>query len=195
MKLNLQNAELRAVAGIPSQFLQTSLPQIAFSGRSNVGKSSLINTLLGRKSLARTSGQPGKTITVNYYEIDRKLIFTDLPGYGFAKRSPQERERLGRLGDGYFATQKPRAVLQLIDMKAGPTKDDVLMIDFLQQNCIPFIIVATKCDKLNRTERNAFCEKHRLPPDAVIPFSSLTGEGKDDVWACIMDACDASDPA
>lgn len=190
MKLNLQNAALTAVAGIPEQFLRTPLPQIAFSGRSNVGKSSLINVLLGRKSLARTSSQPGKTITVNYYGIDGKLFFVDLPGYGFAKRTPQERERLSKLGDGYFASGAATCVLQLVDMKAGPTKDDRMMIDYLEHYGIPYRIVATKCDKLNRTERQAFCSKFGLEPDAVIPFSALNGEGRDAVWNYIYEICE-----
>lgn len=190
MKLNLQKAALTAVAGVPEQFLQTSLPQIAFSGRSNVGKSSLINTLLGRKSLARTSSQPGKTITVNYYGIDDKLFFVDLPGYGFAKRSPEERKRLGKLGDGYFASGSARAVIQLVDMKAGPTKDDCMMLDFLEHYQIPYLIAATKCDKLNRTERSAFCGKYGLDDSRVVPFSALSGEGRDAIWRYIFEVCE-----
>ena len=132
MKPNLNNTALTMSAGLPKQFPGDHLPQIAFSGRSNVGKSSLINSLLNRKSLARVSGEPGKTITVNFYSIDRKLYFVDLPGYGYAKRSPEDKKRWSALTDGYF-TNNPnidavRLVCQLIDSRIGPTEDDWNML-------------------------------------------------------------------
>ena len=182
--LNLNNLSLAAVAGIPQQFVCDELPQVAFSGRSNVGKSSLINTLLGRRALARVSSTPGKTITVNYYSIDGKLYFVDLPGYGFAKRSPEERKRLSKLGDGYYATQEPVLTVQLIDIKSGPTSDDYTMLDFLRSMKKPYVIAATKCDKIGKTELgksvSALTEYGR-----VVEFSSLKGMGRDELWYLI----------
>ena len=192
--LNLQKAALFISAGETRQFPSHPIPQIALSGRSNVGKSSLINTLLGRKSLARVSGEPGKTITINFYDIDKKLFLVDLPGYGFAKRPPQEKEKWSALTDGYFTANKNidrvALVLQLVDLKVGPTKDDVMMLGYLAQTDLPFAVVATKADKLNKTERqkalNALATHPAIPTDTpIIPFSALNGEGKEEVWKII----------
>lgn len=192
--LNFANAELRLSAGNISQFPRDALPQIAFSGRSNVGKSSLINTLLSRKSLARVSGTPGKTITVNFYEIDKKLLFADLPGYGYAKRPAEEKAKWSALTDGYF-TKNPNAdriklVVQLFDSRIGPTEDDLMMIDYLVSSGMPFVTVATKVDKLNKTERKENFEAFSsgiLPEGTVIiPFSSQTKEGKDELLREIL---------
>ncbi len=190
MALNTQNATLKISAGLPRQFPGDPRPQVAFSGRSNVGKSSLLNTLLGRKSLARVSSAPGKTITVNFYDVDKKLYLVDLPGYGFAKRSPEDKQKWSALTDGYF-TANPNLdrlclVLQLVDSRVGPTRDDEMMLDFLRASGLPYVVVATKCDKLNATERKKNLEAiggHPLIAGvSVIPFSSLKGEGKDEVW-------------
>ena len=196
MNINMHNADLAHVAGIPSQHLKGGYPQFAFSGRSNVGKSSLINSLLMRKKLARVSCSPGKTITVNFYEIDGKLLLCDLPGYGYAKRSPEERQRLNSLGDGYFRLCNPKAVIQLIDLKAGVTADDAVMLDYLTQTGIPYYIAATKCDKLNKTDRAAALAALPRPECAdgdaesrIIPFSSLNGEGRDALWKIISGCC------
>ena len=129
MKINTNNVSLKISAGNASQFLRDPIPQVAFSGRSNVGKSSLINTLLGRNSLARVSSAPGKTITVNFYDVDRKLFFVDLPGYGYAKRTAQDQLRWSNLVDGYF-TKNPnidlvKLVVQLVDSRIGYTNDDL----------------------------------------------------------------------
>jgi GTP-binding protein len=195
MKLNLNNVNLKISAGHPKQIPSDRIPQIAFSGRSNVGKSSLINSLLGRKSLARVSGEPGKTITINFYDIDKKLFLVDLPGYGFAKRPPQEKEKWSTLTDGYFTANKNidrvALILQLIDLKVGPTKDDVMMLNYLAQTELPFAVVATKADKLNKTEREkalaALATHPAIPTDTpVIPFSALKGEGKEEVWKIIF---------
>ena len=192
--LNLQKAALFISAGETRQFPSHPIPQIALSGRSNVGKSSLINTLLGRKSLARVSGEPGKTITINFYDIDKKLFLVDLPGYGFAKRPPQEKEKWSSLTDGYFTANKNidrvALVLQLVDLKVGPTKDDVMMLSYLAQTDLPFAVVATKADKLNKTDRqkalNALASHPAIPTDTpIIPFSALNGEGKEEVWKII----------
>lgn len=199
MDINVQNSELRISACLPKQFPKKAIPQIAFSGRSNVGKSSLINTLLGRKSLARVSSAPGKTITVNFYEVDSKLFLVDLPGYGFAKRPPSEKAAWSALTDGFF-TSNPnidllKVVIQLVDARVGATKDDVMMIDWLIQSEMPFVVVATKMDKLNKTEASKAVEKIRksadLPDDVeVIPFSSETREGKQTLWNVILSYSD-----
>lgn len=182
-------------AGKPSQFLRNPIPQIAFSGRSNVGKSSLINTLLGRKSLARVSSSPGKTITINFYDIDSKLFLVDLPGYGYAKRTAQEQLIWSNLVDGYF-TKNPnfdllKLVVQLVDSRIGYTKDDIDMISFMNEMDVPYVIVATKTDKLNKTERQKSVEKLITNPvlregTTIILFSSETREGKDDLWKEIL---------
>ncbi len=185
--MNLQNVNLMITAGLCSQLLKDGLPQIAFSGRSNVGKSSLINKLLNRKALARTSAQPGKTVTVNYYNVDDALILVDLPGYGYAKRSEGQKKSWSRLVDGYFSANAAlRLVVQLIDLKVGITKDDAMMLDWLYETRTPFLIVATKSDKLNATNRKANLQAlrdHELVPDDVeiLPFSALKGEGVQEV--------------
>ena len=157
MALNTQNVILKISAGQPRQIPSDPIPQVAFSGRSNVGKSSLINTLLSRKSLARVSSAPGKTITINFYEVDKKLFLVDLPGYGFAKRTLEDKKQWSALTDGYFTSNKNidrlQLVIQLIDSRIGPTKDDEMMLEFLSASEIPFVVVATKTDKLNATER------------------------------------------
>lgn len=191
MELNLNKIALRISAGFPDQFPRDPIPQVAFSGRSNVGKSSLVNCLLGRKSLARVSSSPGKTITINFYDLDGKLFFVDLPGYGFAKRAPGDKAKWSSLTDGYFTKNPNRdrlaLVVQLVDSRIGPTSDDELMLSYLKESGIPFIVVATKSDKLNATERKKTQEllsNHPLIPTdlPVIFFSSLKGEGKNEVW-------------
>ena len=194
MALKLQNVILKISAGEPRQIPSDPLAQVAFSGRSNVGKSSLINSLLGRKSLARVSSAPGKTITINFYEIDKKLYLVDLPGYGFAKRTLEEKKKWSALTDGYFTKNdnidRLSLVLQLIDSRIGPTKDDEMMLDYLRAAELPFAVVATKTDKLNATERKknlAAIEAHPLISGTpVIPFSALKGEGKDELWRVIF---------
>ena len=194
MALNLNKTELRISAGLPKQFPRDAMVQIAFSGRSNVGKSSLINSLLGRKSLARVSSSPGKTITINFYEVDKSLFLVDLPGYGFAKRPLAEKEKWSRLTDGFF-TKNPnfdriKCIFQLVDSRIPPTKDDEMMLDYMRQLGIPFVIVATKTDKLNKTERKKNLDAlaaHPLAQGArIIPFSSLSCEGKDELLKIIF---------
>ncbi len=194
MAINIQNSSLKISAGQPKQFPRDPVPQIAFSGRSNVGKSSLINTLLSRKSLARVSSSPGKTITINFYDIDGKLYLVDLPGYGFAKRSPEEKRQWSALTDGYFTDNKNfdrvALVLQLVDSRIGPTADDEMMLSYLSQSEIPFVVVATKADKLNATERKKSTEAISSHPliegHKVIFFSSLKREGRDELWKTIL---------
>ena len=194
MALNIQNTNLKISAGLPKQFPSDPIPQVAFSGRSNVGKSSLINTLLGRKSLARVSSAPGKTITINFYDVDKKLYLVDLPGYGFAKRSPEDKKKWSALTDGYFTDNKNidrlTLVLQLIDSRVGPTKDDEMMLEFLRATELPFVVVATKIDKLKATERKKNLEAISAHPlisgQKVIAFSSLKGEGKEELWKTVL---------
>ena len=188
MKLNTQNVSLKISAGTADQFPKEPIPQIVFSGKSNVGKSSLINMLLGRKSLARVSSSPGKTITVNFYDIDKKLCFVDLPGYGFAKRPPEERAKWSKLTDSYVrsAHTSKKLFLQLIDCKSGPSEDDVNMVRWLETNGVPYVIVATKCDKPNKTDRETVLSILRERGRHVIPCSSETGEGKNEIWAEIF---------
>lgn len=191
MPLNFNNTELVMTAGLQSQFPTDKLPQIALSGRSNVGKSSLLNKLVGRKSLARVSGSPGKTITINFYRVDKKLYIVDLPGYGFAKRAPADKAKWSKLTDSYFTSGTMTAVAQLIDLKVGPTADDEMMLDFMNQSDIPYIIIATKADKLNVTNRKAALEELKSHPLVregceIIPFSALDGTGKDEALRAIL---------
>ena len=198
MALNTQNVNLKISAGDPRQIPSDPVPQVAFSGRSNVGKSPLINALLGRKSLARVSSAPGKTITINFYEVDKKLYLVDLPGYGFAKRTFEDKQQWSALTDGYFTSNKNidrlALVLQLVDSRIGPTKDDEMMLDFMRQCELPYAVVATKTDKLNATEKKknlaAISEHPLIKGVPVIPFSALKGEGKNELWREIASRTD-----
>lgn len=190
-KININNVSLKISAGLPRQFPSDPSPQIAFSGRSNVGKSSLINSLLNRKSLARVSATPGKTITVNFYDVDGQLYLVDLPGYGFARRSPDEKKAWSALTDGYFVKNpnidRLKAVNQLIDVRVGPTDDDIMMINYLLEAKVPFFVTATKCDKLSPSALQKTLASwqetvfHRTGI-TVIPFSAVSGMGREDVW-------------
>ena len=195
MALNLQNTTLKISAGNAKQFPTDAVPQVALSGRSNVGKSSLINNLLNRKSLARVSSSPGKTITINFYDIDKKMFLVDLPGYGFAKRTFTDKQEWSSLTDGYFTQNKNidllSVVVQLIDSRACITKDDEMMLDFMNSSDIPYIIVVTKTDKLNATERKKSIENITSNPyipegTPIVYFSSLKGEGKNELWSEIF---------
>ena len=173
-------------AGVAGQLKPSTLPEIAFSGRSNVGKSSLINKLLQRKSLARVSATPGKTATINFYRVDTMRL-VDLPGYGYARVSDAERRRWADLIEGYFNDQRDlRLVLQLVDMRHPPSKDDYQMLNYLTDREIPFIIVLTKADKLNKAQRlqrlkALATELEDFEGVKLIPFSALTVEGVADL--------------
>lgn len=194
MAINTQNTNLRISAGTDRQFPSDQMPQIALSGRSNVGKSSLINTLLGRKSLARVSSAPGKTITINFYDVDKKLFLVDLPGYGYAKRRASDKVVWSSLTDRFFTANRNidrlSLVVQLVDSRARITNDDAMMLDFLEQSGIPYVVVVTKVDKLNKTERAEALEEIASSPYTqgvdIIPFSSHTGEGKQELWKYIL---------
>ena len=197
MKINVNNCDMALTAGAQRQFPRDPRPQIALSGRSNVGKSSLINTLLGRKSLARVSSAPGKTITINFYNVDKKLYLVDLPGYGYAKRSADSKRSWSSLTEDYFlknpSSDALKLVIQLMDIRTGPTDDDILMINMMLDREIPFILVATKTDKLSKTALNNRLEElHKEFFEGtgieIIPFSSVTRDGKDEVWRRISDA-------
>ena len=187
MLLNLHNAELSHVAGHASQHLRAGTPQIAFSGRSNVGKSSMINSLLMRKKLARVSSDPGKTITVNYYLIDKKLYLVDLPGYGFAHRAKEDKARWSAVTQSYFEDNTAlKLVAQLIDCKVGVTADDADMLEWLNYTGTPYMVIYTKCDKLNKTELAACADRiitspHIKPGTDIVLYSSKTGAGREAV--------------
>ena len=185
--MNFNNASFEAAFGTSKQLVESNLPEVAFSGRSNVGKSSLLNKILNRKSLARVSSQPGKTATINFFKLDNARL-VDLPGYGYAKVSLAEKKRWSELVEGYFSSQRNiKLVIQLVDMRHSPTKDDLDMIHFLLEQRFPFIIAMTKCDKLNKTETEKrlalindeldFLEGH-IP---IIPFSSVKGTGVEEI--------------
>lgn len=180
--MNFQNAVFSASYGKVSQFPAPERMEFAFIGRSNVGKSTLINKLVGRKSLARVSGVPGKTATVNFYQAD-EIFLVDLPGYGYAKTSKPEQERLKKLITGYLTADRDlRLVIQLLDMRHAPSADDIQMINQLIDSEIPFIIVFTKSDKLNKTERQdrlkAFAQEIPCFEEIhAVPFSAKTFEG------------------
>ena len=191
--MNYNKAEFFASYGNASQIPPADRIEIAFAGRSNVGKSSLINKILNRKKLARVSAVPGKTATINFFTLENVFV-VDLPGYGYAKVAKSEKERWADLIEGYLndTSRKLELVFSLIDMRHAPTKDDVHMINFLVENEIPFVVVLTKSDKLKPTERKKRLEafKSEIPyfeDITVIPFSAETGEGVEEVRAIIED--------
>lgn len=194
--MNYNTAKFEKSYGLSTQLPPGNIPEIAFAGRSNVGKSSLLNKLFNRKSLARVSSVPGKTITINFYDVDGKK-FVDLPGYGYAKLSKTEKERFGELMEGYFQQGRNiKLVVQLVDMRHKPSADDYGMIDFMQQMNIPFIIVMTKSDKLKVKEYKRRLEESQAELACagdvkIIPFSSQNGNGLDEIKKCIESAFNA----
>jgi GTP-binding protein len=191
--MDFQNAFFEMAVGTSEGLPACTLPEIVFSGRSNVGKSSMINKLLNRRSLARTSSSPGKTATVNFYNVGF-CRFVDLPGYGYAKVSQAEKERWAELVEGYFAAKRDiRLVIQLADMRRAPTEDDLAMVTFLQQAGIPFLLAASKCDKLNATERRKMTALYdSLASEngfSFLPFSATKGEGAELLREKIIAAC------
>lgn len=192
--MKYQNAAFELAAGRVDQLPASALPEIVFSGKSNVGKSTLINKLLNRKALARVSSTPGKTGTINFYSLPECRL-VDLPGYGYAKVSESEKMRWAKLVEGYLgAGRRIACVFQLLDMRHPPTQDDLHMIQFLLDQELPFALVATKSDKLNQTQRAAqlslFAEYFQEIPDIpFIPFSSQNGEGVETLRRLIDDAC------
>ncbi|MCR5636602.1 MAG: ribosome biogenesis GTP-binding protein YihA/YsxC [Clostridiales bacterium] len=184
--MNFNKAEFAGAAGTSKQLIESDLPEVVFSGRSNVGKSSLINKLLSRKSLARVSATPGKTATINFFKCDG-FFLVDLPGYGYAKVSQSEKKRWAELVEGYFAQERKIAlVVQIVDMRHPATPDDMQMLEFLSANGLPYIVVLTKKDKLNKTEQQnrlkAFEEQFKnLGNIKMYAFSALKGDGTEEI--------------
>ena len=192
--MNLHNAEITVSAVRKNQYPQTGLPEFAFVGRSNVGKSSMINKLLNRKSLARVSATPGKTITINFYNIDDTIFLVDLPGYGYAKRSKGDVESWGNMIDDYLYNRPQlRKVMLLVDSRHKPSKDDFMMLDWIraaQPEDEGVIVIATKTDKLNKREfeenmEMLYTELKLGEEDILVPFSTKDDEGKATVWDMI----------
>jgi len=192
MEINTHNAEILLSAANKSHYPQDNIPEIALAGRSNVGKSSFINTLLNRKNLARTSGKPGKTQLLNFFDIDGKLRFVDVPGYGYAKVSKSERAKWGKMIEEYLTSRDNlRAVVSLVDLRHDPSADDVQMYEFLKYYEIPVIVVATKADKIPRGKWNKYesAIKKKLDfdkNDDFIIFSSVNKAGLDEAWDAIL---------
>lgn len=189
MKVNHADIVISAVS--PAQYPETDIPEIALAGRSNVGKSSFINTLIQRKNLARTSGKPGKTQTLNFYVIEDQFHFVDVPGYGYAKVSKVQRAKWGKMIETYLTQREQlKAVISLVDFRHEPSKEDVQMYDFLKYYQIPVILVATKADKIpsgkwNKHESMIKKSLNFDPSDDFIIFSSVTKKGKEEAWAAI----------
>lgn len=184
--LNMNKVEFVKSAATPSQFVQSSVPSVAFAGKSNVGKSSVINCLLNRKNFARVGSEPGKTIHVNYFLIDGKLYFVDLPGYGYAKVSRAERERWGKLMEDFFASGLFRLGVMIVDARHKPTADDVTIAEWFKASECPLVVVANKLDKLKKSEIEPnlalIRETLALSDDVrIIPFSAQKGQGRDEL--------------
>lgn len=189
MKVNQVELVISAVR--PEQYPGDILPEFALAGRSNVGKSSFINKMIGRKSMARISSKPGKTQTLNFYKIEETLYYVDVPGYGFAKVSKTEREAWGKMIETYITSREQlRAVILIVDLRHAPTNDDVMMYDFLKHHGLPCIVIATKADKIpkGKWQKHLKVTRETLNMDSeddLIMFSSQTGLGKDKAWDAI----------
>lgn len=184
----IRSVELETVAGVTSALPKNQLPEVAFAGRSNVGKSSLINALMNRKAYARTSSQPGKTQTINYYRINDQIYCVDLPGYGFARVSREEKEAWGKMIEKYLVTSEQlAAVFLLLDIRHRPNANDKQMFDWIQYMGFQAIVIATKADKIKRSQIPGQLRqmKEELKADEdtiIIPFSALTKQGREDIW-------------
>lgn len=187
----IKSAELETVCGITSKLPENQLPEVAFAGKSNVGKSSLINALMNRKSLARTSSQPGKTQTINFYNVNKELYIVDLPGYGYAKVSKEVAAKWGPMIENYLHTSRQlRMVFLLIDFRHPPTKNDIQMYRWILSNGYSPVIVATKADKVKRSQMAKQMkilkeELKVIEGVPIIPFSAVTKMGRDDIWELI----------
>lgn len=189
--MNVNNVELISVAVKKEQYPEINLPEVAFVGKSNVGKSSLINCMVNRKSLARTSSSPGKTRTINFYNIENILNFVDLPGYGYAKASKSEIEKWGKMIEDYLLKREQlKSIIMLIDIRHEPNENDKLMYNWLKHYGYKIIIVATKSDKLKRSQLNKYISLiskslQLAKTEILIPFSSKTKDGKEQLWKII----------
>lgn len=189
--MNFNNISFLISAASSRDFPQTRMPEIAFAGKSNVGKSSVINRILNRKNLARVGEKPGKTIHVNYFDIDKKCYFVDLPGYGYAKVSQQEKDRWAKLMDSYFASGRIDLGVFIVDARHAPTNNDITMARWFLESQCPFVVVANKLDKLKKSEIEPNMKRIRedleLPEECpVIPFSAEKGIGKDELVNIIL---------
>ena len=197
----IKQAELDIVCGVTSKLPDTGMPEVAFAGKSNVGKSSLINGLMNRKSLARTSGQPGKTQTINFYKVNGEMYLVDLPGYGYAKVSQAEKEKWGKMIEKYLHTSKNlKAVFLLIDIRHEPSANDRQMYDWILHNGYEPIIIATKLDKLKRSQVQKHLKMVReglqvKKGTAVIAYSAETTQGREEIWELIDSLTGKEDPA
>ena len=198
MSLNFQKAEFVRSAGTPESFIRDGMPQFAFAGRSNVGKSSVINRLLGRKNMAYVGANPGKTTQVNYFQVDNRAYLVDLPGYGYAKVSRAEKERWGRLMESYFQEEADRITVGvlIVDIRHKPTADDVTMHTWFRESGCPEIVVANKLDKLKKSQVEPALALIRetlelTDEDIPLPFSAEKGAGKEDVLRLLNEACEA----
>ncbi len=186
--MNIHNVLLTVSAVNPNQYPDTPFPDLAFAGRSNVGKSSFINKVLGRKSLARTSSKPGKTATINFYNIDDCLNFVDLPGYGYAKVSKEEKKKWSTMIETYLKSRPTLSqVILIVDSRHAPTENDAVMLNFIRAVCGRAVVVASKLDKLKNSERDDALRRvistlRLCGDDIIIPFSAVTGEGADMFW-------------
>ena len=191
--MNFQKVEFLISAASPKDFPSNRLPEIAFAGKSNVGKSSVINRILQRKNFARVGEKPGKTIHVNYFTIDSKCYFVDLPGYGYAKVSQSEKERWGKLMENYFAANRIDLGVMIVDARHAPTNNDITMARWFLDSGCPFVVVANKLDKVKKSQIEGNMAVIRqdleLPEDCpVIPFSAEKGTGRDDLVKLILTA-------
>ena len=189
--MNFQKVEFLISAASPKDFPKTRLHEIAFAGKSNVGKSSVINRILQRKNFARVGEKPGKTIHVNYFTVDAKCYFVDLPGYGFAKVSQKEKDRWGKLMEDYFAANRIDLGVMIVDYRHPPTNNDITMASWFIDSGCPFVVVANKMDKLKKSELEPNLETIRrdlaLPEGTpVIPFSAEKGNGREDLIRLIL---------
>ena len=197
--MNIHNASIAVSAVRPQQYPTASVPEVAFAGRSNVGKSSLINKIINRKSMARVSTKPGKTATINFFNIDDTLNFVDLPGYGFARVSKEEKKKWGDMIETYLNSRSSLSqVILLVDSRHAPSQDDIVMMNFIRNVCDRAVIVASKFDKLKKSEqedslRRIINDLRLSGDDIIIPFSAVTGEGTDMFWdyinTIILDDC------
>ena len=196
--MKIKTSELKVVCGPTSKLPELTSPEIAFAGRSNVGKSSLINSLLNRKNLARTSSNPGKTVTINFYEVNEEFYLVDLPGYGYAKASLEARAKWGKMIEKYLRTREQlRAVILLVDIRHAPTKDDVMMFEWIIENGLEPVIAATKLDKIKRSQKDKQLKllrdtlgvksyKDKTGQDIkIVPFSSVTKAGREELLAIV----------
>ena len=189
--MNFNNVEFLISAAASRDFPVTRLPEIAFAGKSNVGKSSVINRVLQRKNFARVGEKPGKTIHVNYFTVDKKCYFVDLPGYGYAKVSQAEKDRWGRLMESYFAVNRIDLGIMIVDARHAPTNNDITMANWFIDSGCPFVVVANKLDKLKKSElepnMRTIREDLELPEDCrIIPFSAEKGTGRDELVQIIL---------